>query len=121
MTTTCASCGAELGDAAACPRCGTRVLSPQSSNQSSNQPDEDVSFDWRSDTAERPAIRLPVEPAPATGLPIPPRFPLYADEAEESVSAHVELTPVHRPAPYSPRDPTTGDETTAAAPPGCRG
>ena len=114
MTTTCAACGAEVGDAAACPRCGTRVLSPQSSNQ----PDGDLSVDWRSDTAERPAVRPPVEPTTTAGLPTPPRFPLYADEAEESVSAHVDPTPVApAPPPYSAPDPDhVGDEYDGAGP-----
>ncbi len=107
MTSTCATCGAEVGDAAACPRCGTRVLSPQSSNRSS---DGDLSYDWRSDTAERPAVRLPVEPAPASGLPTPARFPLYADDAEESVSAHVEPTVAPTPSPYSPDEPDEPDD-----------
>jgi hypothetical protein len=123
MTITCARCGAEVGDAAACARCGTRVLSPQSVDQSidqsidqSNNPSGDrssgdePSFDWHSDTAERPAVRLPVEPAPASGLPTPPRFPLYADQAEESVSAHVEPTVAPTPPPYSPDDPEHLDE-----------
>ena len=44
MPTTCATCRAEVGEAAACPRCGTVVLSPQSSNQSD---------DRLTDTAER--------------------------------------------------------------------
>ena len=42
--------------AAACPACGTRVLSPQSGSQA-----DDVSIDWRSDTAERPAVRFPMD------------------------------------------------------------
>ena len=103
--TACARCGAELGDASACPQCGQKVLSPQSSDQSSSGPAPEAP-DWRTDTAERPAVPPPVEPQPAATTPGPPRFPLYADEAEESVSAHVEVGP--DPAPYGPAavDPT---------------
>ena len=46
MTTTCARCGAEVGDAAACPQCG-KVLRPSPAPSP-------ATFDWRTDTAERP-------------------------------------------------------------------
>jgi hypothetical protein len=106
--TTCARCGAEVGDASACPQCGQKVLSPQSSDQSSDQSSSGWTPeppDWRTDTAERPAGRPPEEPQPAASTPGPPRFPLYADEAEESVSAHVEVEPdpaAHQPVPLDP-------------------
>jgi hypothetical protein len=107
--TTCARCGSELGDAAACPQCGQKVLSPQSGGQSGTSPMEDTSVaDWRTETAERPAVRTPVEPAPATSTPGPPRFPLYADAAEESVSAHVETAP--EPAPTPLDEPVDDDD-----------
>ncbi len=87
MTTTCANCRAEVGDAAYCPQCGQPVLSPQSAP------------DWRTDTTERPAVRAPFEPPPAVTTPGPPRFPLYADQAGDSVEAHVDPrsqeTPTH--------------------------
>src|SRR4051812_11351516 len=104
--TTCARCGSEVGDAAACAQCGQKVLSPQSG--------EDTSVpDWRTETAERPAVRTPVEPAPATSAPGPPRFPLYADEAEESVSAHVETAPEPAPPSYVGEEPDEDDERGA--------
>ena len=79
MPTTCASCRAEVGDAAFCPQCGQAVLSPQSAGQTAPPP---TRGDWRTDTAERAATRSPVEPAPATTTPGPVRFPLYADELD---------------------------------------
>ncbi|MEO6509414.1 MAG: hypothetical protein ABIO16_00375 [Nocardioides sp.] len=105
--TTCARCGSEVGDAAACAQCGQRVLSPQSGGRSSDPPEDTAVGDWRTETAERPAVRLPVQPAPAASTPGPPRFPLYADElhadeAEESVSAHV--------VPRVDRDPSELDD-----------
>ena len=104
MTTTCASCGAEVGDAAACPQCGHAVLSPQSA-----PPPPSVRPDWRTDTAERPAVRAPVEPAPAVVTPGPPRFPLYADETADSVEAHV--GPGRPPAPPPATDLVLDDRT----------
>ena len=79
MTTTCANCRAEVGDAAFCPQCGRAVLSPQSADQSGRR-------EPLTDTAERPAVRVPVEPAPAASTPAPVRFPLYVDELD--VAAH---------------------------------
>ncbi len=85
--TTCARCGSEVADAAACPQCGQKVLSPQSGAQSFEQREDTSVPDWRTETAERPAVRTPVVPAPATSTPGPPRFPLYADEADEADEA----------------------------------
>ena len=68
MTTTCANCRAEVGDAAYCPQCGHAVLSPQSA-----PPPPSGRPDWRTDTSERPATRAPVEPPPAVVTPGPPR------------------------------------------------
>ncbi|MDN4163215.1 zinc ribbon domain-containing protein [Nocardioides abyssi] len=56
---TCTACGARLGPGPACPACGRPVEAPDLS-------------DWRTDTAERPAVK---------DVPPAPRFPLYADEA----------------------------------------
>jgi hypothetical protein len=102
MTTTCANCSADVGDAAFCPQCGRAVLSPQSVDQSPRAPRE-----WPTDTAERPAGRMPVEPAPAASTPGPARFPLYADDLD--VAGHSrppaehtapdEPSAAHRPAP----------------------
>jgi hypothetical protein len=94
--TTCARCGADVGDATSCPRCGQVVLSPQSPQAS---PDQWRSDDWRTGTAERPAVRVPVEPAPVGSMPGPPRFPLYADEL--GVPAQHE-PPAYAPAPPPP-------------------
>ena len=80
MTTTCANCRAEVGDAAYCPQCGHAVLSPQSA-----PPTPGGRPDWRTDTSERPATRAPVEPPPAVVTPGPPRYPLYADDTTDSV------------------------------------
>jgi hypothetical protein len=86
MTTTCAKCRAEVGDAEYCPRCGQAILSPQSTG---------------TDTAERPAVRYPVVPAPAGSMPGPARFPMYADQLGEA--AHAEPTrEVTLPAPRPP-------------------
>jgi hypothetical protein len=83
MTTTCASCRAEVGDAAYCPQCGRAVLSPQSVDPSAPARRDPVT-----DTAERPPVRVPVEPAPAASMPAPVRFPLYADDLD--VAAHTQ-------------------------------
>jgi len=99
MTTTCANCRAEVGDAAYCPQCGHAVLSPQST-----PPPPSGRPDWRTDTSERPATRAPVEPPPAVVTPGPPRYPLYADDTTDSVEAHVD--PEARPAP-PPAEPTS--------------
>jgi len=90
MTTTCANCRAEVGDAAFCPQCGRAVLSPQSVDPSLDLPlhrSAPAPRDSTTDTAERPAARVPVEPAPATTTPGPVRFPLYADDID--VAGHV--------------------------------
>ncbi|NHC22556.1 zinc ribbon domain-containing protein [Nocardioides sp. IC4_145] len=55
----CTACGARLGPGRSCPACGHPVEAPDLS-------------DWRTDTAERPALR---------DVPLAPRYPLYADEA----------------------------------------
>ena len=95
MTTTCANCRAEVGDAAYCPQCGHAVLSPQSAPTTpSDGPD--------TDTSERPATRAPVEPPPAVITPGPPRYPLYADDTTDSVEAHADARPTPPPA-----DPTS--------------
>jgi hypothetical protein len=97
MTTTCANCRAEVGDAAYCPQCGHAVLSPQSAPPTaSGRPD------WRTDTSERPATRAPVEPPPAVVTPGPPRYPLYADDTTDSVEAHVEPDAGPAPPPAAP-------------------
>ena len=113
MTTTCANCRAEVGDAAYCPECGQQVLSPQSAP------------DWRTDTTERPAVRPPFEPPPAVTTPGPPRFPLYADQAGDSVEAHVDPRSTRRPLRRTRRTSwttrTTTTPGTAARWPGCPG
>ena len=98
MTTTCANCRAEVGDAAHCPQCGHAVLSPQSSHPTATRRP-----DWRTDTSERPATRAPVEPPPAVITPGPPRYPLYADDTTDSVEAHVDPdAPPAAPQPVQP-------------------
>lgn len=98
MTTTCANCRAEVGDAAHCPQCGHVVLSPQSSHPTATRRP-----DWRTDTSERPATRAPVEPPPAVITPGPPRYPLYADDTTDSVEAHVDPdAPPAAPQPVQP-------------------
>jgi hypothetical protein len=124
MPTTCATCRAEVGDAAACPHCGTVVLSPQSTDQSTDhstdqsgdqssyQLDQQQGTDGRSDTSERRPPRAPVAPAPAMTTPAPARYPLYADELD--VVGHSSLPPEVRttqpaPAPAPPRGPVDED------------
>lgn len=81
---TCASCGQPLGTVRFCPHCG--------------HPTDD----WRTGTAERPAVRdddaaPPAGPPPPPFPPVPappyvapvtdaPRFPLFADEVAPSVA-----------------------------------
>jgi hypothetical protein len=100
MTTTCANCRAEVGDAAYCPQCGHAVLSPQSA-----PPTPGGRPDRRSDTSERPVTRAPVEPPHAVTTPGPPRYPLYADDTTDSVEAHVD--PDARPVAPPPAQPTS--------------
>jgi hypothetical protein len=102
--TTCARCGADVGDAASCPRCGQVVLSPQSPQVRPEdwRPEDWRTEEWRTGAAERPAVRVPVEPAPAGSMPGPARFPLYADELD--VAAHPE------PPAYAPAPPPASDD-----------
>jgi hypothetical protein len=102
--TTCARCRAEVGDAPYCPRCGQAVLSPQEPHSDApteqappEEPDEPG--DWRTDTLERPVVRVPVEPAPAESRPTPARYPLFADEVDDSISVRGAILP---PAPAQP-------------------
>jgi len=93
--TTCARCRAEVGDAPYCPRCGQAVLSPQGphtdeptgQDPSTEEPEasseNDEEGDWRTNTLERPAVRAPVEPAPAQSTPTSARYPLFADELDD--------------------------------------
>jgi hypothetical protein len=106
--TTCAKCGADVGDAAACPQCGQVVLSPQSAEQRLD--------DWRTGTAERPPVRPPIEPAPAGSMPGPPRFPLYADQLDVSTHGHQPRGHVgydQPPGPASTSAPPHSDDDTA--------
>ncbi|MCR6031934.1 hypothetical protein GGQ22_10800 [Nocardioides sp. zg-579] len=77
METTCTACGARLGPGRACAACGHPVEGPDLT-------------DWRTDTAERPAIKA---------VPPAPRYPLYADEP---------------PAPPPARSPATGSPATGS-------
>ena len=86
MPTTCASCRAEVGDAAFCPQCGQAVLSPQSAGQSAPPP---TRGDWRTRhgrTRSRPGV--PSNPPRPTTTPGPVRFPLYADELDVHGHTH---------------------------------
>ena len=81
----CVSCGHELGVGRFCTNCGHPIDRAA------------VDDDWRTGTAERPAVPAPPStPPPSTPPPTappslppppltppPPRFPLYADEAAE--------------------------------------
>src|SRR5690348_9189823 len=94
----CAHCGAGAGGASSCPRCGRLG--------------EAGGWSGRTATAERPAARGPVEPAAAASYPGPARYPLYADEddqtfAETAVHDRVDVPPYLPPsAPtYAPADP----------------
>ena len=107
MTTTCAHCGAEVGDASHCPRCGQAVLSPQAA-----LPPRDRG----TDTAERAAVRAPVEPPPAS-VPGPARFPLYADESPDSYLDTAVHEPVAPVPPVLPPDQVTYPRESRGAPP----
>lgn len=88
MTQTCAQCGHRLGVGRYCANCGGPVASPET---------------WRTDTAERPAVREEV-PMVYSGTPPAPRFPLFADEAPRSVPLTTPLAPPALPYP----DPQRG-------------
>ncbi|MBB6626379.1 hypothetical protein H5V45_03495 [Nocardioides sp. KIGAM211] len=104
---TCARCGHVLGVGRFCTNCGAPVAPP---------PGED----WRSGTAERPAVRppagpptgrpsgppvdvpttsaprVPVTPPPAAAVPPPgARYPLFADEVAEGGAYAAAPTPSH--------------------------
>ncbi len=87
---TCTSCGAQLGLDRSCARCGAPVA---------------AYADWRTGTAERPALaEVPVAPElehdpPPLETPGAPRFPLYADEAG---SARPEPPAIIGPLPAAP-------------------
>ena len=81
--TSCANCGRELASARFCPECGHPVGEPapppgpttleQTAERSAVPAD-----DWRSTTAERPAVRAPLPPPPSGHDQ--PRYPLFADQ-----------------------------------------
>lgn len=87
MTDTCAQCGHPLGVGRYCTNCGHLV---------------DPSRAWRTDTAERPAVREEVRPEYA-GAPPAPRFPLFADEVLRPVPPAAPPAPAPVPAPDPPR------------------
>lgn len=103
--TTCAHCGAEVGDASSCPRCGRLVTAP-------------LSAPWRTDTAERPAVRDAVEPAPAASMPGPARYPLYADEDAQTYAETAVHHPVSAPPAYLPPEGPSYDEPAERGSPG---
>lgn len=77
--TNCTNCGRELGVGRFCTNCGHPI-------------------DWRTDTAERPAVQPPLPPPPSGS-----RFPLFADEVPTTpppvgppVGPSVEPTPHRR-------------------------
>ena len=82
----CTQCGHPLGVGRFCTNCGLPV-------DETGPVSEEVfaGDDWRTGTAERPAIGGPTEPTIEVGRPVlpppvttsnePPRYPLYADEA----------------------------------------
>jgi len=87
----CVSCGHELGVGRFCTNCGRPIDRPV---------DRPVDDDWRTGTAERPAVpgptaqpTAPPPPPPPTAppppplTPPPPRFPLYADESSAAADA----------------------------------
>lgn len=96
----CASCGHELEVGRFCTNCGHPVGAPV--------PDED----WRTGTAERPAVdpheataTAPVVPPPAV-QPDPggPRYPLFADEVDgDGPGTPPEPTPSAHRQPRAPR------------------
>jgi hypothetical protein len=82
----CTECGHPLGVGSFCTNCGQPV-------DESGPVSEDtiIADDWRTGTAERPAVAGPTEPTIEVGRPVlpppvttaseAPRYPLYADEA----------------------------------------
>ncbi len=82
----CTQCGHPLGVGRFCTNCGQPV------DESGPVSEETFAADdWRTGTAERPAVSGPAEPTIEVGRPVlpppvttasePPRYPLYADEA----------------------------------------
>jgi hypothetical protein len=102
----CAQCGAELDIGRFCTNCGHPVGAPV--------PSTDAEPDWRTATAERPAVGPdpappPVVPPPVTAATTPPRFPLYADEpAPLDDTAAFGTPPSHRHAGPRTRDSRPG-------------
>lgn len=91
----CVSCGHELGVGRFCTNCGHPIGRPV------DQPvDQPADQGWRTDTAERPAV--PVSPPP----PPAPRYPLFADEVEESPGSPYAATELAPPTAHRrPRRP----------------
>lgn len=105
-----------------CAHCGHRVVTGRFCTQCGRPVDADD--DWRTGTAERPAVRVPPSesspaaaspatappdpptlPPPAAGPPPPPRYPLFADDVAAAPTRSMPITP---PAPPPDVPPAGG-------------
>ena len=101
--TNCTTCGRSLGEATDCPNCAP-------SGETTLVREADMA-DWRTDTAERPAVKAS-PPAPRTTADSAP-----ATEPEVAYKARFPLFADDQPAPRHP-DPPGGDQISmATAPP----
>ncbi|GAB3768203.1 hypothetical protein FB382_002232 [Nocardioides ginsengisegetis] len=99
---TCASCGTALGAGRFCTHCGQRVDAPAA--PAGGGPEQTAVLeldDWRTGTAERPAVPGAAAPRGVGAVPPPlppvpsydpagvdaPRFPLFADQVEPGTLA----------------------------------
>lgn len=110
----CTQCGAALGVGRFCVNCGHPVDAPASGRQP----------DWRTGTAERPAVADdptptapgPVVPPPAPAVAPAPRFPLYADEVDHQVEDDTDLVTAVPAAHGSHVGPRTSESRPAWLP-----
>lgn len=97
----CTSCGHELGVGRFCTNCGHPVGAPLPDDLPTDGPPDD---DWRTRTAERPAVVPPLRaggPVSPPLVPEPgrghgPRYPLYADEVTAAPAVLPAGLPHHR-------------------------
>ncbi len=108
----CAQCGQPLGVGRFCTNCGHPVDETGPVSEETVVADE-----WRTDTAERPAVQevehtirrqRPILPPPVTTPSEAPRYPLYADEAppDQLAAPPGEATPTETFRHVGERPPT---------------
>jgi hypothetical protein len=107
---TCTSCGQPLSsEGRFCGHCGAPVTAvPPSAVPPSAEPA--AAEDWRTTTAERPAVG-PRTPPSAVAPPPPPRYPLYADEVDDWTPYGPLVST--EPAPLTPAEPVEAQPISA--------